>query len=102
MTSHLFCLKIDHCLCSSGSPISSDASSTTSPIKGPRPTILFNNAEEEEVTEKTKKIADPDDVFDDGLRGKESSPRIDEKYFKATVTPASCSDLINFDSPLKS
>jgi len=88
---------------SSGSPMSSDQSNNTSPVKGPKPTILFDTNEEDEQEkpeEVTAKVEAEDDVFADKEK-LDTSPKLDEKYFRANVTPSACSDLINFDSPYR-
>ena len=86
--------------------MSSDVSNNTSPVKGPKPTILFDNNEEEE--DKTEADSDQaveaagDDVFlvDKDLEPS-ASPQSDERYFRPRVTPSACSDLIDFDSPYR-
>jgi len=60
-----------------------DASS--SPAKAPKPMVLFEADEDESDDEESP----------------EGSPKIDERYFRpsAVTTPASCVDLISFESP---
>lgn len=83
--------------------MSSDVSNNTSPVKGPKPTILFDNNEDED--ERTDEVSDKaveaacDEVFDEE---QDTSLKLDERYFMPRMTPSACSDLINFDSPYRS
>ena len=84
--------------------MSSDVSNNTSPVKGPKPTILFDNNEEED--ERSDEVTGADkieetaceEVFDND---QDTSLKLDERYFHPRVTPSACSDLINFDSPYR-
>merc|ERR1712133_157505 len=83
----------------SGSPLTSDTSnSNLSPLKIPKPTILFECAEDDnEVDDEAEGSGTKPDVDEEVSSG---SPKLDECYFKPSIsiTPASCVDLINLES----
>merc|ERR1711915_39663 len=86
----------------SGSPLTSDASnSNLSPLKIPKPTILFECAEDDnDVDDEAEGSGTKPDVDVEVCSG---SPKLDEYYFKPSIsiTPAFCVDLINLESPYK-